>query len=109
MGSLLGILGLFTLLSIALLLSENRSAINIKTVLYGLIFQLIFALFILKTPFGAPIFSFLDKSINILISFSSSGSDFLFKSYIDGVGFHPGLINFAFSTCLLYTSPSPRD
>ena len=98
MGSLLGILGLFTLLLIALLLSENRSAINIKTVSYGLIFQLIFALFILKTPFGAPIFSFLDKSINILIGFSSSGSDFLFKSYIDGVGFHPGLINFAFST-----------
>ena len=98
MGSLLGILGLFTLLSIALLLSENRSVINLKTVLYGLIFQLIFALFILKTPFGAPIFSFLDKSINILIGFSSSGSDFLFKSYIDGVGFHPGLINFAFST-----------
>jgi len=98
MGSLLGILGLFTLLSIALLLSENRSAINIKTVSYGLIFQLIFALFILKTPFGAPIFSILDKSINILIGFSSSGSDFLFKSYIDGVGFHPGLINFAFST-----------
>tara|TARA_B100000927_G_C16461314_1_gene467951 strand:+ start:1027 stop:2247 length:1221 start_codon:yes stop_codon:yes gene_type:complete len=98
MGSLLGVLGLFTLLSIALLLSENRSAINIKTVLYGLISQIIFALFILKTPFGAPIFSFLDKSINILIGFSSSGSDFLFKSYIDGVGFHPGLINFAFST-----------
>ena len=98
MGSLLGILGLFTLLSIALLLSENRSAINLKTVLYGLIFQIIFALFILKTPFGAPIFSFLDQSINILIGFSSSGSDFLFKSYIDGVGFHPGLINFAFST-----------
>ena len=98
MGSLLGILGLFTLLSIALLLSENRSAINLKTVLYGLIFQLIFALLILKTPFGAPIFLFLDQSINILIGFSSSGSDFLFKSYIDGVGFHPGLINFAFST-----------
>tara|TARA_A200000113_G_scaffold57561_1_gene48786 strand:+ start:2547 stop:3767 length:1221 start_codon:yes stop_codon:yes gene_type:complete len=98
MSSLLGILGLFTLLSIAFLLSENKRAINIKTVIYGLAFQLIFALFILKTPFGAPIFSFLDKSINILIGFSSSGSDFLFKSYIDGVGFHPGLINFAFST-----------
>ena len=98
MGSLLGVLGLFTLLSIAFAMSENRRAINIKTVIYGLIFQLIFALFILKTPFGAPIFSFLDNSINILIGFSSSGSDFLFKSYIDGVGFHPGLINFAFST-----------
>ena len=98
MGSLLGVLGLFTLLSIAFAMSENRRYINIKTVVYGLIFQLIFALFILKTPFGAPIFSFLDNSINILIGFSSSGSDFLFKSYIDGVGFHPGLINFAFST-----------
>ena len=98
MSSLIGILGLFTLLSIAFLLSENKRAINVKTVIYGLAFQLIFALFILKTPFGAPIFSFLDKSINILIGFSSSGSDFLFKSYIDGVGFHPGLINFAFST-----------
>lgn len=98
MGSLLGVFGLFTLLAIAYFLSENKNAINYKTVVYGLIFQLGFALFILKTPFGAPIFSFLDKSINILISFSSSGSDFLFKSYIDGVGFHPGLINFAFST-----------
>ena len=98
MSSLLGILGLFALLFIAFLLSENKHAINIKTVVYGLAFQLIFALFILKTPFGAPIFSFLDESINILIGFSSSGSDFLFKSYVDGVGFHPGLINFAFST-----------
>jgi CNT family concentrative nucleoside transporter len=98
MSSFLGILGLFTLLAIAYLLSENKNAINYKTVVYGLIFQLLFALFILKTPFGAPIVSFLDTSINILISFSSSGSDFLFRSYIDGVGFHPGLVNFAFST-----------
>src|SRR6056300_97430 len=98
MGSLLGVFGLFTLLAIAYFLYENKNAINYKTVVYGLIFQLGFALFILKTPFGAPIFSLLDTSINILISFSSSGSDFLFKSYIDGVGFHPGLINFAFST-----------
>ena len=98
MSSFLGILGLFTLLAIAYLLSENKNAINYKTVVFVLIFQLLFALFILKTPFGAPIFSFLDTSINILISFSSSGSDFLFRSYIDGVGFHPGLVNFAFST-----------
>ena len=42
MGSLLGVLGLFTLLSIAFAMSENRRAINIKTVVYGLIFQLIF-------------------------------------------------------------------
>ena len=46
MGSLLGVLGLFTLLAIAYFLSENKNAINYKTVVYGLIFQLLFALFI---------------------------------------------------------------
>ena len=42
MSSFLGILGLFTLLAIAYLLSENKNAINYKTVVYGLIFQLFF-------------------------------------------------------------------
>ena len=46
MGSLLGVFGLFTLLAIAYFLSENKNAINYKTVVYGLIFQLGFALFI---------------------------------------------------------------
>ena len=98
MGHLSGVLGIFTLLFIAFLLSENRKNINLKTVSLGLLLQFIFAIFILKTPFGAPIFSFLDQAITTLISFSDSGSNFLFTSYVDGVGFHPGLINFAFKT-----------
>ena len=93
-----GLLGIVVLLFIAFLLSDNRKAINIKTVSVGLMLQFIFAIFILKTPFGAPIFSFLDQAIMRLISFSDSGSNFLFTSYIDGVGFDPGLINFAFKT-----------
>ena len=98
MGHLSGLLGIFTLLFIAFLLSENKKNINLKTVSLGLILQFIFAIFILKTPFGTPIFSFLDQAITTLISFSDSGSNFLFTSYVDGVGFHPGLINFAFKT-----------
>ena len=98
MGHLSGLLGIFTLLFIAFLLSENRKNINLKTVSLGLVLQFIFAIFILKTPFGTPIFSFLDQAITTLISFSDSGSNFLFTSYVDGVGFHPGLINFAFKT-----------
>ena len=98
MGHLSGVLGIFTLLFIAFLLSENRKNINLKTVSLGLLLQFIFAIFILKTPFGTPIFSFLDQAITTLISFSDSGSNFLFTSYVDGVGFHPGLINFAFKT-----------
>lgn len=98
MSNFFGIIGVVTLLFIAFILSENRESINKKTVGYGLLFQFMFALFILKTPFGAPIFSFLDSAINTLINFSTYGSDFLFRSYVEGVGFHPSLINFAFST-----------
>ena len=98
MGNFSGLIGIFTLLFIAFLLSENKKNINIKTVALGLGLQFIFAVFILKTPFGTPIFSFLDKAITTLISFSDSGANFLFTSYVDGVGFHPGLINFAFKT-----------
>ena len=98
MGNFSGLVGIFALLFIAFLLSDNKKAINIKTVSIGLILQFIFAIFILKTPFGAPIFSFLDQAITKLISFSDSGANFLFTSYVDGIGFHPGLINFAFKT-----------
>ena len=98
MGHLSGFIGIFTLLFIAFLLSENKKNINIKIVSIGLTLQFMFAIFILKTPFGAPIFSFLDQAITTLISFSDSGANFLFTSYIDGVGFHPGLVNFAFKT-----------
>ena len=98
MGHFSGVIGIFTLLFIAFLLSENKKNINIKTIALGLGLQFLFAVFILKTPFGTPIFSFLDKAITTLISFSDSGANFLFISYIDGVGFHPGLINFAFKT-----------
>ena len=98
MSNFFGIIGVITLLFIAFLLSENRKKINLKTIGFGLSFQFLFDLFILKTPFGAPVFSFLDSAINTLINFSTYGSDFLFRSYVEGVGFHPSLTNFAFST-----------
>ena len=98
MSNFFGIIGVVPLLFIAFLLSENKKKINLKTIGFGLSFQFLFALFILKTPFGAPVFSFLDSAINTLINFSTYGSDFLFRSYVEGVGFHPSLTNFAFST-----------
>ena len=91
-----GILGILTLLAIAYAISNNRNKINFRTVYWGLSLQVVFAIFILKTPIGKPIFSYLDKIITKLISFSDAGSDFLFKSYIADVGLHPALLNFAF-------------
>ena len=91
-----GFLGIIILLSIAYGLSNNRTKINLRIISWGLGLQWIFAIFILKTPFGKPVFSFFDKVINKLISFSDAGGNFLFESFVPNIGFHVGLINFAF-------------
>ena len=90
-----GIIGAVVLLAIAYGMSNNRSAISKRTVLWGLGLQLFFALFILKTPIGQPFFSAVDRIFLKLLSFSDAGSDFLFKSYGTGVVEGP-LMNFAF-------------
>ena len=92
----MGILGIIVLLGIAFAMSNNRKKINYRIVLWGMGLQIIFALFILKTPIGKPIFGFFDKVISKLISFSDAGGDFLFRSFISDVGFHVALVNFAF-------------
>ena len=93
---MIGLLGVFVLLLIAFCLSNNKSKIDYKLVIWGLTIQVVFAILILKSPIGKPAFSYLDKVITKIISFSDAGSDFLFKSFIPDVGFHVGLINFAF-------------
>ena len=96
MEQLIGILGIVVLLAIAFALSNNRKQINMRIIGWGLGLQAIFAIFILKTPIGGPLFGFLDKTIRKLISFSDAGSDFLFKSFVPDVGYHVAMINFAF-------------
>ena len=91
-----GFIGIIALLLIAYVMSNNKSKINLRLVALGLGLQWLFAIFILKTKFGKPLFGFFDKIINKLISFSDAGGDFLFKSFVPDVGFHVGLINFAF-------------
>ena len=96
MDHLIGILGIVVLLAIAFALSNNRKQINMRIIGWGLGLQAIFAIFILKTPIGGPLFGFLDKTIRKLISFSDAGSDFLFKSFVPDVGYHVAMVNFAF-------------
>ena len=96
MEKLTGFLGIIVLLGIAYLLSNNKKKINYRLVIWGIGIQWLFAILILKSPIGKPIFSYIDKAITKLISFADAGSDFLFKSFVPDVGFHVGLINFAF-------------
>ena len=55
---MIGLLGIVVLLGIAVAMSNNRKRINLRIVGWGLGLQLIFALFILKTPIGKPLFDF---------------------------------------------------
>ena len=91
----MGILGVIVLLGIAFAMSNNRSAISWKLVIWGLSLQFIFAIIILKSPIGIPFFSTIDIFIKNLLSFSDAGSDFLFKSFNNNIVEGP-LMNFAF-------------
>ena len=92
----IGVLGILAILGIAYVMSNNKKNIDLRIVVWGLGLQLLFGIFILVTPFGKPIFSWFDKLIKKLLSFSNDGSEFLFSSFIDGK-MHPAVINFAFS------------
>jgi len=91
-----GLIGIALLLGIAYALSNNRKAISTRTVVWGISLQIFFAIIILKIPFVKAQFSFIDTLFKKLISFSDAGGDFLFRSFIPGVGYHEAMINFAF-------------
>jgi len=91
-----GLLGIVIILSMAYLLSNNRKAIRVDTIIWGIGLQLLFAIIILKVPFIESQFSNIDSIFKKLISFADAGSDFLFTSFIPEVGYHEAMVNFAF-------------
>ena len=91
-----GFIGIFAILIIAYLLSNNRKAIKFETIFWGIGLQVFFGLLILKIPFIKSQFFFVDKIFKTLISFSDKGGDFLFSSFIPNVGYHEAMVNFAF-------------
>ena len=78
MERLLSLVGLVVILGVAYLFSTDRKAIRGKTVLWGLVLQLVFALFVLKTSVGQTVFAWLGDKINRLLQFSFVGSEFVF-------------------------------
>lgn len=78
MQNLTGIFGVILILGIAFLFSNNRKAINYRTVGVGLGLQFLLALFILKTSLGKEIFSTLGAWVTRIIDFSNDGAMFVF-------------------------------
>ena len=72
------LIGLVGILGLAYALSTNRRAINLRTVAWGLGLQVLFALIVVKTPYGIQAFQWLGAKITRLLAFSVEGSRFVF-------------------------------
>jgi len=70
--------GAIVILSLAVLASNNRRAINWRTVAWGLSLQVIFAILVLKTSLGQRVFETLGAGINKLLGFAGVGAAFVF-------------------------------
>ncbi len=78
MQNLTGLLGILLILGVAFTLSNNRKAINYRTVAVGIGLQFLLALFILKTNVGKSIFETLGRWVTRIIDFSNDGAMFVF-------------------------------
>ncbi|MFH0881647.1 MAG: NupC/NupG family nucleoside CNT transporter [bacterium] len=87
MERLIGIFGIFALMGIAYLMSNNRKAIKWRTVGVGVGLQIFFALFVLKTLPGKWIFEGARVFISKILTFTDYGAHFIFGNlYLTGPG-----------------------
>ncbi len=81
---LISFLGIFGIIGIAFLFSNNKRKVNWQTVFWGITLQIIFALLILKTRPGIVFFDYLRIAVNKLLSFTDIGASFLFGNLYNG-------------------------
>ncbi|MGA8310624.1 MAG: nucleoside transporter C-terminal domain-containing protein [Terriglobales bacterium] len=78
MGRLTGLLGLVTMLGLAYLFSTNRRAIRTKTVVMGLVLQVLFAIFVLRFSFGRNLLEWAGHGVEKFLEYSFAGSQLVF-------------------------------
>lgn len=78
MDRLFGILGIILIFGLAYIMSNNRKAINYKTIGTGFAIQILIAVFIFKVPVGRAIFLNLGLFIQKILDFAKEGGAFVF-------------------------------
>ena len=78
MEHLLSVLGLFSMIGLAWLLSMDRKAIRWRPVVVGTVLQVVFALIILRTDVGRVAFDAAGRGINRFLDFTDAGAAFVF-------------------------------
>jgi CNT family concentrative nucleoside transporter len=76
------LVGLLVLTGLAWSMSIDRSRVAWRVVVWGLALQLLFAVFILKTPVGAGIFDAANTVVIALLGFTVDGARFLFGNLV---------------------------
>jgi len=74
----MGLVGFVVIIGLAFLMSNNRTKINYRLVISGLVLQLLLAVFVLKVPFGQELFRKIGDGITALLAFSDEGAGFVF-------------------------------
>ncbi len=75
---LFGIFGILVLLGIAWLFSDSKKTVNWRIVGTGIGLQLIFAVFVILTPWGSVVFDAIGSFFVKIISFTFDGAAFVF-------------------------------
>ncbi|MBV1879486.1 MAG: NupC/NupG family nucleoside CNT transporter [Pseudomonadales bacterium] len=80
----MGLLGIVVLFTIAILLSDNRKAINLRTVIGAFILQASIAAVVLYIPVGKTLLAAISNGIQHIINYANVGSQFLFGNLLNG-------------------------
>jgi CNT family concentrative nucleoside transporter len=94
----MSIVGLLSMVLIGFLFSANRKAINWRTVISGVLLQVVLGLLILKLPFGKEIFEFARQLFTGILEYTNEGSKFVFGGLTD-----VQKVGFVFATMVLPT------
>ncbi len=79
-----GIFGIILIFAIAFLMSNNKKAINYKTVVTGFVLQILLAVFVFRVPLGQKLFLAIGEFIQKILVFAREGGQFVFGGLMDG-------------------------
>ncbi|SQD80090.1 NupC/NupG family nucleoside CNT transporter [Moritella yayanosii] len=109
MNFIMGIVGIFVLLGLAVLLSDNRKAINLRTVGGAFAIQVAIGAFILYVPFGKELLQGLSTGVANVIAYGNEGIQFLFGDlarfklgFIFAINVLPVIVFFSSLIAVLY-------
>ncbi len=103
---LISLVGLFAMIGLAWLMSENKRRINLRLVAGGLLLQFVFAVLVLKTDTGRALFMQIGHLFTALLSYVDAGSEFVFGEQFRDFYFAfkvlPAIIFFSSLMAVLY-------